>query len=247
MSAKSVKWRGAHTASAWATGPLRATIIVMESTSELDMAALRRRLEAASAPERAEAMSAYLRNQFPFLGIGAKDRRAATRPTLVAAKAASPDELLAFAVECWEQSEREFAYVACDVLRSQASRLEPRHLDGVRSLLTSRSWWDTVDPLATRTVGSMVRTHPELAGTMDRWVHSDDFWLARTAILHQLLYREATDAHRLFSYAQARAGDDEFFVRKAIGWSLRQYAHASQASRQAARTARPNQGIRRIS
>ena len=154
-------------------------------------------------------MSAYLRNQFPFLGIGAKDRRAATRPTLVAAKAASPDELLAFAVECWEQSEREFAYVACDVLRSQASRLEPRHLDGVRSLLTSRSWWDTVDPLATRTVGSMVRTHPELAGTMDRWVHSDDFWLARTAILHQLLYRE---------------GDDEFFVRKAIGWSLRQYA-----------------------
>jgi 3-methyladenine DNA glycosylase AlkD len=97
----------------------------MESTSELDMAALRRRLEAASAPERAEAMSAYLRNQFPFLGIGAKDRRAATRPTLVAAKAASPDELLAFAVECWEQSEREFAYVACDVLRSQASRLEP--------------------------------------------------------------------------------------------------------------------------
>ena len=67
----------------------------------------------------------------------------------------------------------------------------------------------------------MVRTHPELAGTMDRWVHSDDFWLARTAILHQLLYREATDAHRLFSYAQARAGDDQFFVRKAIGWSLR--------------------------
>ena len=188
------------------------------------MAALRRRLEAASAPDRAELMSAYLRNQFPFLGIGAKDRRAATRPTLVAAKAASPDELLAFAVECWEQSEREFAYVACDVLRSQASRLEPRHLDGVRSLLTSRSWWDTVDPLATRTVGSMVRTHPELAGTMDRWVHSDDFWLARTAILHQLLYREATDAHRLFSYAQARAGDDEFFVRKAIGWVAREEA-----------------------
>ena len=194
------------------------------------MAALRRRLEAASAPERAEAMSAYLRNQFPFLGIGAKDRRAATRPTLVAAKTASTDELIAFAAACWEEPEREFAYVACDVLRTQAPRLEPRHLDAVRSLLTARSWWDTIDPLATRTVGTMVRTNPELVGTMDRWVHSDDFWLARTAILHQLLFGEATDAQRLLSYCEARAGDDEFFIRKAIGWALRQYARVDPAA-----------------
>ncbi|MBK6309544.1 MAG: DNA alkylation repair protein [Candidatus Microthrix subdominans] len=202
----------------------------MESTSELDMAALRRRLEAASAPDRAELMSAYLRNQFPFLGIGAKDRRAATRPTLVAAKTASTDELIAFAAACWEEPEREFAYVACDVLRTQAPRLEPRHLDAVRSLLTARSWWDTIDPLATRTVGTMVRTNPELVGTMDRWVHSDDFWLARTAILHQLLFGEATDAQRLLSYCEARAGDDEFFIRKAIGWALRQYARVDPAA-----------------
>ena len=194
------------------------------------MAALRRRLEAASAPDRAELMSAYLRNQFPFLGIGAKDRRAATRPTLVAAKTASTDELIAFAAACWEEPEREFAYVACDVLRTQAPRLEPRHLDAVRSLLTARSWWDTVDPLATRTVGTMVRTNPELVGTMDRWVHSDDFWLARTAILHQLLFGEATDAQRLLSYCEARAGDDEFFIRKAIGWALRQYARVDPAA-----------------
>ena len=175
-------------------------------------------------------MSAYLRNQFPFLGIGAKDRRAATRPTLVAAKTASTDELIAFAAACWEEPEREFAYVACDVLRTQAPRLEPRHLDAVRSLLTARSWWDTVDPLATRTVGTMVRTNPELVGTMDRWVHSDDFWLARTAILHQLLFGEATDAQRLLSYCEARAGDDEFFIRKAIGWALRQYARVDPAA-----------------
>ena len=194
------------------------------------MAALRRRLEAASAPDRAELMSAYLRNRFPFLGIGAKDRRAVTRPTLVAARTASTDELIAFAAACWEEPEREFAYVACDVLRTQAPRLEPRHLDAVRSLLTARSWWDTIDPLATRTVGTMVRTNPELVGTMDRWVHSDDFWLARTAILHQLLFGEATDAQRLLSYCEARAGDDEFFIRKAIGWALRQYARVDPAA-----------------
>ncbi|MBK7167446.1 MAG: DNA alkylation repair protein [Candidatus Microthrix sp.] len=148
----------------------------------------------------------------------------------MAAKTASTDELIAFAAACWEEPEREFAYVACDVLRTQAPRLEPRHLDAVRSLLTARSWWDTIDPLATRTVGTMVRTNPELVGTMDRWVHSDDFWLARTAILHQLLFGEATDAQRLLSYCEARAGDDEFFIRKAIGWALRQYARVDPAA-----------------
>lgn len=159
-----------------------------------------------------------------FWVIGAKDRRAAARPVLAATKLVPSDELMACARACWDQPEREFAYVACDVLRMHASRMEARHIDGVRSLITTRPWWDTVDPLATHTVGQMVRTHPDLVETMDRWVHSDDFWLARTAILHQLHYREATDARRLFAYADARAGGAEFFVRKAIGRSLRQYA-----------------------
>lgn len=197
---------------------------------EMEVAALRRRLAEIADPERGRSMAAYMRHQFLFLGITAKDRKVAALPTLAAAKEAAADELIGLAWACWEQPEREFAYVACDVLRRNAARLEPRHLDGVRSLIITDSWWDTVDPLATRTVATMVRTHPELAETMDRWVHSDDFWLARTAILHQLLYREATDSRRLFAYCQARAGDDEFFVRKAIGWALRQYARVDPAA-----------------
>jgi 3-methyladenine DNA glycosylase AlkD len=63
-----------------------------------------------------------------------------------------------------------------------------------------------------------------LADEMDRWIDDADIWVARTAILHQLSYKSATDGDRLFAYARSRAGDTEFFIRKALGWALRQYA-----------------------
>lgn len=192
--------------------------------SELGMAALRRRLEEVAEPGRVQPMEAYMRNQFPFLGITSKDRKVASRPALVESKAATTDELMAFASACWHEPEREFAYVACDVLRKHAKRVGPEQLNDVRALITTKSWWDTIDPLAVRVVGPMVQAHPGLVAEMDRWVRDGNFWVARTAILHQLMFKEATDPGRLFAYAQTRAGDTEFFIRKAIGWSLRQYA-----------------------
>src|SRR5690606_31963448 len=99
-----------------------------------------------------------------------------------------------------------------------------RFIDVVRELVTTKPWWDTVDALAPHTAGALVLAHPELVATMDRWVESEDMWVARTAILHQLAAKEATDAERLFGYCRLRAGDREFFIRKAIGWALRTHA-----------------------
>ncbi len=73
-------------------------------------------------------------------------------------------------------------------------------------------------------VGELVRRHPELLAAMDRWIDAEDFWLARAAIIHQLKFREATDRDRLFTYCLRRAPDQEFFLRKAIGWALREYS-----------------------
>ena len=70
----------------------------------------------------------------------------------------------------------------------------------------------------------MVTTHPELAEEMDLWVESEDMWIARTAILHQLMFKDRTDTNRLFAYCEMRMADNEFFIRKAIGWALRHYA-----------------------
>ena len=92
-------------------------------------------------------------------------------------------------------------------------------------MITTKSWWDTVDELADHVVGAIVHAHPSQRAVMDRWLVDDDFWLARTAILHQLDWKDDTDADWLFAACVRRAGDKEFFIRKAIGWALRSYSY----------------------
>lgn len=187
---------------------------------------LRAVLQTLADPERAESMAAYMRDKFVFLGISATDRRAAAKPWLHAAKKAEPSDLLTFAQWCWNQTEREFHHVGADALRAGAKNLRAVDLATVRSFITTHSWWDTVDALAAWTVGPVV-AHHDLGSTMDEWIHVDNIWVARTAILHQLNYKHDTDADRLFRYAELRASDTEFFIRKALGWALRQYARVA--------------------
>ncbi len=185
---------------------------------------LGRGLEAEADPERAENMARYMKNHFAFFGVQSPVVRTLTKPVLTQAKTATADEVVGFASECWRRDQREFHYAGALMTRKWAGKLGPEHLPDVETLITTKSWWDTVDTLAAHTVGPMVRAHPELAATMDRWIESENLWLARTAILHQLGYKEATDGRRLFRYCSMRAKDREFFIRKAIGWALRQYA-----------------------
>jgi 3-methyladenine DNA glycosylase AlkD len=109
------------------------------------------------------------------------------------------------------------------VLRRFAPRAHADLLPTVERLLSTKAWWDTVDELAIHVVGPLVARHG-LQADMRRWIDDKDFWLARAAILHQNTYRERTDADLLFEFCRRRAADDEFFLRKAIGWALRQYA-----------------------
>lgn len=185
--------------------------------------ALAARFAAAADPERAVGMAAYLRDQFPFLGIPSPARRALQREAFGRARPA-PEVALGVARWCWARPEREYQYAGADLLRRCAATLPASALADVRGLITAKSWWDTVDALASGVVGPMVRAHPELVADMDRWIVDDDLWVARTAILHQLGYGSGTDADRLFRYCLTQAGHPDFFIRKAIGWALRQYA-----------------------
>lgn len=181
-------------------------------------------LKAAADPAKVEQMEAYMRNQFPFLGVTSPVRRAAAKPLLASGKGAEPEELLSTAEYLWRESAREFQYVGMDLLRKYAKTLEPQHLPRVEALIRTKSWWDTIDSLAPWTVGTMVKNHPELVEVMDLWIIDADIWIARSAILHQLSYKEDCDADRLFAYVDERAADTEFFLRKASGWALRQHA-----------------------
>ena len=179
---------------------------------------------AARDPSRAVGMAAYMRGQFLFLGLTAPALRALERTALAGFPAPTEAELRLIVEACWARPEREFQYVGCDYLRIHEAVPGPGFLAVTRTLITTKSWWDTVDPLATRIVGSLVRRHPTLTAEMDAWSTDDDLWLVRTAILHQLHYGAATDTGRLFGYCARQAGHRDFFVRKAIGWALRHYA-----------------------
>jgi 3-methyladenine DNA glycosylase AlkD len=179
---------------------------------------------AAADPSRAAGMRAYMRGQFEFLGIPSPAQRTLTRQVLAGLPEPTEADLRAVALRCWELPAREYQYFACGWLRRHVRVCSPEFLTTVRHLVVTKSWWDTVDALASHVAGPLVAAHPGLATTMDRWATDRDLWLVRTAILHQLGYRGATDPDRLFRYCTAQAGHPDFFIRKAIGWALREYA-----------------------
>lgn len=189
----------------------------------MNLIELRDALVRVADPAKAPQMAAYTKEQFDYLGVSAGDRRIASKPILQAAKQADPDDLLGQVEALWSEPEREFHYVGMDSIRAGAKHLRASDLPRVRALIEKTPWWDTVDSLAVHTVGTMVAKHSELTHEMDDWIESEDIWIARTAILHQLMYKERTDVNRLFTYCEMRMEHPEFFMRKAIGWALRQY------------------------
>jgi 3-methyladenine DNA glycosylase AlkD len=179
---------------------------------------------AAADPRQAGPMRAYMRDQFPFLGIKAPLQDAVARRVVAGVPRPTESDLTAVARGCWELPEREYQYFACWYLRRHQASCSSLFVDTARHLVTTKSWWDTVDTLAAHVVGPLVLRDPALVSTMDEWLAGEDLWLTRTAILHQLGYKQHTDAQRLFRYCAARADHPDFFIRKAIGWALRQYA-----------------------
>jgi 3-methyladenine DNA glycosylase AlkD len=182
---------------------------------------------AAADADRAAAQRAYMRDQFPYLGLPMPEQRRLARTVLKGTARPTEADCVALALRCWELPEREFRYFAIDYLIANVKRCESSLLTTLRTLITTESWWDTIDPLATRVVGPLVAADPGLVATMDAWVRDETLWIARTAILHQLHYKAETDEKRLFEYCALQAGHPDFFIRKAIGWALRQYAYTA--------------------
>ncbi|WP_406306205.1 DNA alkylation repair protein [Streptomyces sp. NBC_00885] len=173
---------------------------------------------------RAESAAAYMKGIAPFLGLYTGTRRELSRSVLDGTAVPDEADCTAIALRCWELPEREYHYFAVDYLRRHVKRCSSGLLPVVRHLVVTVSWWDTVDALAAHVAGPLVSADPGLRSVMDSWIEDDDLWVARTALLHQLRYKDATDTERLFAYCLRRADHPDFFIRKAIGWCLREYA-----------------------
>lgn len=172
-----------------------------------------------------EGASAYMRHQFKFIGVKTPDRRKVTRELLKESRNYSEKELINLCQQLWEQPEREFQYVACDLLNRNADRLSQNFVTThAKSFITKKSWWDTVDAIRT-SIEVVIDKNPQLRKLMDQWIKYDNIWLVRIAIIHQLKLGKRTDVARLEAYCLRRADDKEFFIAKAIGWALRSYSY----------------------
>ncbi len=177
-------------------------------------------------PVNARAMSAYMKNQFPFFGVKAPLRRALMKASIP--PAATWQELVECVSLCYAGSERELHHAAIDLLGKNTKVWTSAIVDLLESLVLTHSWWDTVDGLASLSGRALAR-FPEHSERPDSWIEHQSFWLQRVALIYQLQARERTDTERLARYIETTMASKEFFLRKAIGWALRQYGYTDPA------------------
>ena len=196
--------------------------ITVEVIMEFD--ALREIFEANANQAQAAKMGAYMRDMFPFLGIASPERRRLFAPFLKELKKEKGVNW-AFADWCWGRDHREFQYAAQYYLAAVKARVGPEDIPRIKRLIVTKSWWDTVDALDA-VAGDAVSRFPELKGVMLEWSLDENIWLRRAAIDHQLSRGANTDAELLEAIILNNLGQTEFFINKAIGWSLRDYSKA---------------------
>lgn len=172
------------------------------------------------------AMARYMKNKFDFYGVNATKRK----EIFLAYKAnfklqVDDNEFWELIEKLWDDSHRECQYLALDILRNVSKKLTSVHLLYLEKLIVHKSWWDSVDGIAPSLVGPILLKESALIPNyIHKWIDSDNMWLQRSAIIFQLKYKEKTDWDLLCHAILAHDTSKEFFIRKAQGWALRQYA-----------------------
>jgi 3-methyladenine DNA glycosylase AlkD len=189
--------------------------------------ALRAALARAADPKRAPAMQAYMKSPQPFLGVGSNERRAIERTVFALHPFDDADGFRRAVATIWRGARhREERYAAVDLLidRRYAKFLDWDALPLIEEMVTSGAWWDFVDTLAAHAVGTLLRKHPaKMKKKLLAWAKSKDLWKRRAAILSQLRFKDETDTALLYACIEPSLDHPDFFMRKGIGWALRQY------------------------
>ena len=183
---------------------------------------LKKQMESHADPLQAKKMAAYMKNHFLFYGIPSPKRKALYKDFLKEEKTKKivDWELLD---QCFEDKHREFQYFACDYLVALAFYIPFEELDRIKAYIQKGNWWDTTDALD-QVIGKIGLRDTRIKQAMILWSRSDELWIKRAAIDHQLLYKEKTDTQLLETILLNGLGSNDFFINKAIGWALRQYS-----------------------
>lgn len=168
-------------------------------------------------------MQRYMKNHFSFLGIKSAKRRSIFNAWKLKQPKLSRADILAIIQDCWQQPEREFQYCALDLLPALKKHWIPDDVQWLKQMITEKSWWDTVDAVSVHGLGSLIQRFPEHQQTIcEDFFNTGNLWLQRCVIIHQLQFKNKTNTILLFHYIKLLSNHPDFFIRKAIGWSLRQ-------------------------
>ncbi|TXJ60085.1 DNA alkylation repair protein [Brachyspira aalborgi] len=171
--------------------------------------------------KKAIEMSAYMKNQFAFLGISASPRKEIENKIF---KSVSKGDLdFKFTDKCYKNKYREFQYTAIDYLNFKKEYLNISHIEILKNYILTKSWWDTIDHLD-KIVGDIALRDERVNKILLNWSLDENIWIRRVAIDHQILRKEKTNIELLEQIIINNFNQKEFFINKAIGWSLRDYS-----------------------
>jgi 3-methyladenine DNA glycosylase AlkD len=191
------------------------------------VALIRERFTEAGDPLVAEGQMRYMRNQYAFCGLKAPQWVAILKDIFSAHGLYDGQMLKTFARLCFKEEYHEIFYAGLQMTEKQIKKQPKEFIDFLDEAIVTGGWWDTVD-WVNKLVGIHVVRYPDLQyPTCENWISSENIWLQRVAIIHQLTYKESTDEKLLFRMILRRKGSKEFFVRKAAGWALRQYSRTN--------------------
>jgi 3-methyladenine DNA glycosylase AlkD len=168
--------------------------------------------------------SAYLRNRFSFYGIQSQKRKEIQKQFYPKLNEIPDTERWDFIIECWAREEREWQYLAIDWMNSWKKKsFIPSDIYQLEKLIIQKSWWDSVDAIASNILGEWIKCFPkEFQPILKDWRSDDNFWLHRSSLIFQLKYKNEVDTELLEDLIHQYKTNNEFFIQKAIGWSLRQ-------------------------
>jgi len=168
---------------------------------------------------------AYMLNQFEYYGIKMAERRKLCKDFIKAHPLSSVTETEKIIKQAWQLPEREWQYFAIELLSYYKKQWKVSTIKTIEYCITHKSWWDTVDAIADAWAGEYFKLFPHQIITITAaWNGSDNMWLQRSSLLFQKKYKQQTDNILLAKYIKHLSASNEFFIRKAIGWILREYA-----------------------
>jgi 3-methyladenine DNA glycosylase AlkD len=192
--------------------------------------AIRTQLRELADPVRAAGAQAYMKSALPSLGVRVPDVRRIARSAAAASPFRSGDELRATVLDLWRNSTvREERYAAIDLTAGRSVAKDLHMLPVYEEIIRTGAWWDYVDGISGRIFALLQAHREEMTAVLLAWSRDGDFWFRRAAITSQLKAKAATDTTLLSQMLEPNLGDSEFFIRKAIGWALREYAKTAPA------------------